>query len=459
MNFSNINYKGKTFYLLLILATLSVFIANSNYYVSLSILVLLVCTVLINYALGAQFYLFLVLISSDVDITPLITYGQPIINHSIGLDILMGSTMLTLLTIFILSFSLLIIPAYKGSLRISKDILLFIFFPLIIPFYGFLLNPLSSAFSDSSQFIAFFTGFIVCLLANLQIKTVMNIFIMAILSTAIFHIILSISHHFQLLYYGYIGNTYPMVIFFTEYIGIDLCIFYGILAALSLVIFPGRSRLLGYIYAFFSKFYTKNNLRQWIFLIVITTLIILVIVYVAPLIPGARGYFLWKLTTIRANSYNATSSYIRLLEFKNILLLNLTNIQHFFIGGGYGSCFSDSYYKFPYWVLHSGTSNYPNLELQSDCFTKPHTNIAVIMLKSGMILSTIFFAANFILIFIKLKKKIARNLKINIYKVLYFTPFWIIVAYNQNSFIIYGIFIYLLNKAFIQTKVSEVSLS
>lgn len=448
---SSINRVYDVSILEIILAVIFVAFIHSAYVISLLVLFVSIFLFCINFRLAVKFYIFVVLVSSAVDIT---SYDEKIklVTHSVYLDYIGGLGVYTLLTVFLAGVCLLYLLVLNRHLKISKSILFGILLPLSVPMYGIFINSFKAFFSDSGLFVGTFVGFMLAYIASMRLAEFIKLIMLAILSTAIFHVLLALSSG-HLIYYGAIGNLYPILFLLWSNITVGIKCLYIPLAVANLIIFPGRSRIAGYVYSLFLLGVQNVTsifafIRVLLLYLLVTFVILALLSYMSE---HTSNFLFWKLTSFTGSSEADISSYTRILELQNIIMLDLHNVVHFFIGGGYGSCFSDTYYPYPDYVLY-GDSNYPPEQIASHCFVKPHLNISVLLLKAGMVLSVVFFIVLFYQIFIVLRRNIKAAILGEEWKILYFTPFWFLVAYNQQKFVIFGLFVYLLNQAILMSR-------
>jgi hypothetical protein len=95
------------------------------------------------------------------------------------------------------------------------------------------------------------------------------------------------------------------------------------------------------------------------------------------------NFLIWKLSSFSPSLESSMSSYVRLIEYKNIFYQNLTNPIHFVFGSGFGGYWNSS--RFPYEVNLVGTDSYPVEWIVNDRFYRPHGIIQWLFLKTGIV--------------------------------------------------------------------------
>jgi hypothetical protein len=197
-----------------------------------------------------------------------------------------------------------------------------------------------------------------------------------------------------LLYYIFKNQNSKLIIYFL----IFLCI-------LSFGISASRGRILVLIIQILLFFFISGRLKYLPFLLLIFPLAFFSI----PLISENLFAFLtWKLESFKPSNSSGISSFIRIIEYQNIISKSLNSYSDFFFGQGLGGSWDSKAY--PYGFNLIGTTSYPDEWIINDRFFKPHGIIQFCILKfgiGGIILLYYFIFKHFF----KLKKSF--SLKIN----------------------------------------------
>ena len=170
-----------------------------------------------------------------------------------------------------------------------------------------------------------------------------------------------------LLYYIFKSQDSKLII----YVLIFLCI-------LSFGISASRGRILVLVLQIFLFFFISGKLKYLPFLLLLFPLAFFSI----PLISENLFAFLtWKLESFSPSVGNGESSYVRVIEYQNIISKNLNNFSDFFFGQGLGGSWDSKSYPYRFNLL--GTTSYPDEWIINDRFFKPHGIIQFSILKFG----------------------------------------------------------------------------
>jgi|TARA_B100000795_G_C22800869_1_gene441853 hypothetical protein len=116
--------------------------------------------------------------------------------------------------------------------------------------------------------------------------------------------------------------------------------------------------------------------------------------------PDMYQYLEWKLTSFKPDKTTGKSSYVRFVEYVNILGMSFNSIHSFIVGEGLGGYFTTKYLFFPFELR--GIHSYPDEWINMGKFFKPHGSIAVMLLKNGVV-GTMFFYGSLTYFFFKAK--------------------------------------------------------
>lgn len=170
-----------------------------------------------------------------------------------------------------------------------------------------------------------------------------------------------------LLYYIFSNQSSKLIV----YSLIFLCI-------LSFGISASRGRILILIIQVFLFFFISGKLKYLPFLLVLFPLAFFSI----PLISeNLFAFLMWKLETFNPSVDSGESSYVRVIEYQNIISKNLNSFSGFLFGQGLGGSWDSKAY--PYRFNLMGTSSYPDEWIINDRFFKPHGIIQFSILKFG----------------------------------------------------------------------------
>lgn len=173
---------------------------------------------------------------------------------------------------------------------------------------------------------------------------------------------------------------------------------FGILIILlCLGLSASRGKILLTILSIFLFLFAAKKLKM---LPLIVGVIVCVSFLVFLINPDMYQYLEWKVTSFKPDKTTGKSSYVRFVEYVNILGINLNSIHGFILGEGLGGYFTTKYLFFPFELR--GIHSYPNEWINMGKFFKPHGSIAVMLLKNGVV-GTMFFYGSLIYFFFKAK--------------------------------------------------------
>ena len=167
----------------------------------------------------------------------------------------------------------------------------------------------------------------------------------------------------------------------------------------------GRFVILGM--AIFLYLFSIRKAKYFPIFIGIAALILLIIPFVSP---EMYNFLIWKLTSFKPEEGRGESSFVRFVEFANILNQNFSTPKSFILGEGLGGYWNSKFLFYPFDL--KGTTSYPNDWIRNDQFFKPHGIVQFLLLKNGFVGACIFYISLFVL-FIKARKKYYENIKIN----------------------------------------------
>lgn len=165
----------------------------------------------------------------------------------------------------------------------------------------------------------------------------------------------------------------------TQQKGNKIFLYFGLcLIFISLALSASRGKIFLFGISIFTYLILTKKLKH-IPTIIISCLVIGLLMYF--FMPSSFEYLTWKLSTFLPDENNGKSSYVRFVEFHNIITENLSSFLKFIFGEGFGGYFTTEHLNFPFDV--SGKSSYPEKWIQMGKFFKPHGSLSVMLLKHG----------------------------------------------------------------------------
>lgn len=195
-----------------------------------------------------------------------------------------------------------------------------------------------------------------------------------------------ISHQKKFKIYGYIG------------------LFLGFLL---LGISASRGRFIILAMAIFLYLFAIRKTKYFPFIVGGAASILLIIPFVSP---EMYDFLIWKLTSFKPEEGTGESSFVRFVEYINILHHNFTSTSSFLVGEGLGGYWTSEYFFYPFDL--KGTTSYPNDWIRNDRFFKPHGIVQFLFLKNGFVGAMVFYTS-LLLLFLKSWRNYFKNIKIN----------------------------------------------
>ena len=255
--------------------------------------------------------------------------------------------------------------------------------------------------NDGRMFVNYFVGFmgvslyltnindilIMIRLLGLVLMSKMIIFIcfvIILLQTSLLHTISSDTGFYLLptflIIYSILSENNSKWI---SYLGITLCI-------LLLGMSASRGKIIILLFQVLLYAYSIGKLiRSPLYL-----LLLIIPVSLIPLLSQDIYQFLiWKLTSFSVDPEKGISTYIRYIEWKNIISMNLSSVVNFLFGTGLGGYWDSS--RFDYGITLFNIDAYPDEWIRNDKFFKPHGNTIFFLLKFGIVGFAYFYAIIF----------------------------------------------------------------
>ena len=309
---------------------------------------------------------------------------------------------------------IIFIDLFKGKVFLKKsaikNVMIYLLISsLIVGCMNGNYNYFKEMINDLRMFVNFFIGFIGILLyfpenqsINSIIKSmgliliakmsVLIIFVLILLQTNTINTIASDTGFYLIPTFIIIFATTGLINSkLLSYLGVFLCIITLGVSASRGKIFILLVQLLMYLYAVGKL--TKSP---------VYLLLLVIPISLIPLIsPEIYRFLIWKLTSFSVDPEQGISTYIRFIELKNIMALNLDNIFNFLFGSGLGGYWDSS--RYIYEITLYDIDAYPDEWISNDKFFKPHGNIFFFLLKFGIV-GAIYFYFKLFNNFIKQKR-------------------------------------------------------
>jgi hypothetical protein len=389
-----------------------IFFIQLNSFLSFAILIFpivgLFFTFFISRKSGFIFFLLVIFIFDDHSYN----IDKSVYFASIDVYTLFGQTISKLWTfiwVIIIFFDLLKRKVYIKTSPIKNLMVYLLVTSFIVGVINGNLNYFKEMINDSRIFVNFFVGFMGIALYLSKVDDILKIirlivlvflskiivfisFLLIILQTTTIHTISSDTSFYLvptfIIVYSILSKNNSKII---TYLGIILCI-------IALGISASRGKIFVLLFQLFIYLYAIGKLTRTPLLL----LFFLIPVTLIPLIsPEIYRFLIWKLTSFSVDPEQGMSTYIRFIELKNIISINLENIFNFIFGSGLGGYWDSSRYDYvmPLYDIDA----YPDEWIYNDKFFKPHGNIIFFLLKFGFV-GTIYFYFKIFNNFIKQKR-------------------------------------------------------
>jgi len=408
-------------------------------------LVTILIMLLISPKMGLMLFLYTVVVSPDtlsnvvgiIDVDSLFT-------NSIYLNNLGGLTYITYLNLLIFGLAVL----FFNKVRINRILFFSLLIPFIVPLFGIITNfsSVSSLKTDLRYFIIPVGVYSMLYLTKVKNDQLLNLLNYALLSKALSNIIITtikFGSPFNLVYWGSASWLFSLLLLLNIDKNIKVFCFLLIVVLVNLMMFPTRGRMFCLVYALTIVFiYGRRSHRILCVTGVVFAIALITTIGFAEISGAFFRVFVFKLTSINIFVAENTSANLRLLEFLNIFVDGAKNIYPILIGSGYGGSYTDSFIPFDGASLLGGDA-FPDEWITNRIFYDGHGHYNFMLLKSGPILTAVFYGGLCYFAFLK-KNLYERREKL----ILTFLPIIGIIMVKPLIIIIFTIFLYMINSAY-----------
>lgn len=376
------------------LISLTAFYLQYNLGFSVSILsfIIIVLTTLFSKKKGFLFFVFVVFIFDDIP------YNIDVTINNVHNDLIFGQSLMKILTLFfsvvigidilkiknrrlsdftkcmiVLMTSSIIIGLLNGNLVYLNPFIndLRFFINYLISFFGILIYfKADEILQYLEYFVYFFVGkqliFIIFLadLSSNQIVSSIGVDTGLYLSSFVICYFLYYSKHIN---------------FHSRFLLVGVVI-------LSLFLAASRARMIISILHIIFLIFVSRKLQYLPLILFMSYVIFLTL----PLYSyDIYEFFLFKFSSFNPEFYSGESSLVRLIEFKNIIGMNIDSFFKSIFGSGFGGYWDSK--RFSYGFNLHGTTSYPTEWIINDRYFKPHGIPQFAILKFGFVGAAVFY--------------------------------------------------------------------
>ena len=393
-----------------LIAFLSQYYAGS--FISYLNFILILLVALFNKRKSFLIFIFSLLLFDDIP------YDQLTTMNNIHVSLVFGQSIVKVLSIFFLV--IILIELLKKKVIYNNLTKVFAILFIISFTVGFLngnITYLNSFINDARFFMNYFIGFFgVYIFFNKEsIIKYFNFALILYISKSIIFVIFGIYYSSNHEAFGLLADTglymssffVTYILFYKNNINNLIKILLISILILSLFVAASRGRILILLLHIIIVGLATKKIKSLRIIIFLPILILPIISYFSQ---EMISFFLFKINSFSPNIESGQSSLVRLIEFKNIIAINLDNAFKFIWGSGLGGYWDSSTYKYPFNLY--GTTSYPDEWIAQDRFFKPHGIPQFLLLKVGFIGSAFLYLSQikYFLYFKKMIKNEKRNL-------------------------------------------------